>query len=57
MSTPKFRLETNSKVVWLYAGGVSLILTDVRFGMVSLDWITNVVGAVKIIVHKANHTE
>ena len=30
----KFRLETNSTLVWLYAGGVSLILPDVQFGMV-----------------------
>ena len=37
VSIPKFRLETNSTVVWLYAGGVSLILPDVRFGTVSLD--------------------
>ena len=37
---PKFRLETNSTVVWLYAGGVSLILPDVCFGMVSQDWVT-----------------
>jgi len=37
ISRPKFRLETNSTVVWLYAGGVSLILSDVRFGTVSLD--------------------
>jgi len=27
--------------VWLYAGGVSLILPDVRFGTVSLDEVTN----------------
>jgi len=33
----KFRPETSSTVVWLYAGGVSLILSDVRFGTVSLD--------------------
>ena len=26
---PKFRLEINSTVVWLYAGSVSLILPDV----------------------------
>ena len=37
VSRPKFRLETNSTVVWLYAGGASLILPDVRFGTVSLD--------------------
>ena len=37
VSRPKFRLETNSTVVWLYTGGVSLILPDVRFGTVSLD--------------------
>ena len=39
VSRPKFRLETNSTVVWLYAGGVSLILCapDVQFGTVSLD--------------------
>ena len=37
VSIPKFRLETNSTVVWLYAGGVSLISPDVRFGTVSLD--------------------
>jgi len=41
VSRPKFRLETNSTVVWLYAGDVSLILPDVQFGMVSLDWVTN----------------
>ena len=35
VSRPRFRLETNSTVVWLYAGGVSLILPDVRFGIVS----------------------
>ena len=29
-------------MVWLYTGGVSLILPDVRFGTVSLDWVTNV---------------
>ena len=40
VSRPKFRLETNSTVVWLYAGGVSLILPDERFGTVSLDWVT-----------------
>ena len=40
VSRPKFRLETNSTVVWLYAGGVGLILPDVRFGTVSLDWVT-----------------
>ena len=34
----KFRLETNSTVVWLYAGGVDLILPDVQFGTVSRDW-------------------
>jgi len=28
-SRPKFSLEINSTVVWLYAGGVSLILPDV----------------------------
>ena len=37
VSRSKFRLETNSTVVWLYVGGVSLILPDVRFGTVSLD--------------------
>jgi len=33
-------METNSTVVWLYAGGVSLILPDhdVRFGTVSLEF-------------------
>ena len=31
----KFRLETNSTVVRLYVGSVSLILLDVRFGTVS----------------------
>ena len=40
VSRPKFRLETNSTVAWLYAGGVSTILPDVRFGMVSLDQVT-----------------
>jgi len=35
-----FRLETNSTVVWVYAGGVSLILPDVQFGMASLNWVT-----------------
>ena len=34
-------LETNSTVVWLYAGSVSLILPDVWFGLVSQDWVTN----------------
>ena len=29
---PKFRLETNSTVVWLCAGSVSLILPDEQFG-------------------------
>ena len=37
VSKPNLRLETNSTVVWLYAGGVSLILPDVQFGTVSLD--------------------
>jgi len=44
VSRPKFRLKTNSTVVWLYAGGhttvllgVSLILPDVRFGTASQD--------------------
>ena len=37
VSRPEFRLETNNTVVWLYAGGVSLILPDVQFGTVSLD--------------------
>jgi len=27
-------------MVWLYAGGVSLILPDVQFGTVSQDWVT-----------------
>ena len=27
-------------MVWLFAGGVSLILPDVRFGTVSLDYVT-----------------
>ena len=27
-------------MVWLYAGGVSLLLPDVQFGMVSLDYVT-----------------
>ena len=35
-------LETNSTVVWLYASGISLILPDAWFGMVSQDWVTNV---------------
>ena len=26
--------------MWLYAGGVSLILPDAQFGMVSQDWVT-----------------
>ena len=30
---PKFKLETNSTVVWLYAGGISLILHDVMIGL------------------------
>jgi len=34
------RMETNSTGMWLYAGGVNLILRDVRFGTVSLDWVT-----------------
>ena len=29
-------------MVWLYVGGVSSILPDVRFGMVSLDQVTNI---------------
>ena len=33
----KALLETISTVVLLYAGGVSLILPDVRFGTVSID--------------------
>jgi len=37
VSRPKFRPETNNTVVWLFAGGVSLILPDVRFGTVSPD--------------------
>ena len=37
VSRPKFRLES---LVWLYAGGVSLILPDVRFGIVAQDWVT-----------------
>jgi len=37
VSRPKFRLETNNTVVWLYTGGVSLNLPDARFGTVSLD--------------------
>jgi len=28
--------------VWLYAGGVSLILPDFRFGTFSQDWVKNV---------------
>jgi len=43
----KFRLETNSTVVWLYSGGVSLILPDVRFGT---DWVTNE------LIHRHAHT-
>ena len=39
VSRPKFRLETNSTVVWLYVGGVSLILPDVRFGTVALTYL------------------
>ena len=35
----KFWLENNSTVVWLYAGGVSLILPDVRFETVPQDWV------------------
>ena len=31
VSRPKFRLEINSTAVWLYAGGVSLILLEVQF--------------------------
>ena len=49
VSRPKFRLETNSTVVWLYAGGVSLILPDVQFGTVSLDWVTYIVVNFSII--------
>ena len=41
ISRPKFRLETNSTMVWLHADGVSLILPDVRFGTVSLGQVTN----------------
>jgi len=40
VSRPKFRLKTYSTVVWLCAGGVSLILPDVRFGTISPDWVT-----------------
>jgi len=39
VSRPKFRPKTNSTVVWLYDGGVSLILPDVQIGMVSLEYI------------------
>ena len=41
VSRPEFKLETNSTVACLYAGGASLILPDVRFGTVSLDQVTN----------------
>ena len=34
-------------MVWLYAGGVSLILSDVRFRTVSLDWVTYSTAAFK----------
>ena len=44
----KFRLETNSTVVLLYASGVSLISPDVQFGMVSLDWVTHSIFEKKI---------
>ena len=36
----KLRLETNSRVVWLYDGGVGLILPNVQFGMASQVWVT-----------------
>ena len=38
----KLRLYTNCAVVWLYTSGpgVSLILVDVQFGTISLDWAT-----------------
>ena len=36
----KFRLETNSTMVWLPAASVGLILSYVRFGSVSLNWVT-----------------
>ena len=36
-------LEINSTVVWLYAGGVSLIFPDVWFGTVSQDWSHNTI--------------
>jgi len=36
-------------VVWLYAGGVSLILPDLQFGMVSLDWVTLNLGPLKAV--------
>ena len=35
----KFRVENNSTVVWLFGGGVNLILPDVRFWTVSQDWV------------------
>ena len=41
INRPKFRLETNSTVPWLYTSDVSSILPDVRFGTVSLDQVTN----------------
>ena len=38
-------------MVWLYAGSVGSILPDVQFGMVSQDWVTN------IIDHKCLYNE
>ena len=35
-----FWITDNSMVVWVCTGSVGLILSDVRFGMVSLDYVT-----------------
>ena len=39
-------MDTNNTVVWLYAVGLSFILPEMRFGMVSQDWLTIVKGSV-----------
>ena len=39
-------------MVWLYAGGVSLISPDVRFGSVSLDYVTYLVNIPEPVQYK-----
>ena len=48
----KYMLETSTTVVWLYAGGVSLILPDVQFGTVS----QNLVSFYELWYHKSYKT-